>query len=116
MLVAMKLPILVVGVSSDQWFRGTRDERAVTVLNCFDSESFLGKKLKDTFDYTPTEDEQKQLDLTKLEGAKIIISVDGIKAASGGRLKFRGEIDRSTLPKGIARDGVASQPGAQKSG
>lgn len=112
----MKLPILVVGVTSDQWFRGTRDERQVTVLNCFDGETFLGKKLKDTFDYTPTEDEQKALDLTKLEGSRITISVDGIKAASGGRLKFRGEIDRSTLPKGALKDVPASQPAGKTSG
>jgi hypothetical protein len=60
-------------------------------------------KLKQTFDYTPTQDEQEALDLDKLDGASLVLAVDEIKAANGGRLKFRGKIDRASVPKAAVR-------------
>jgi len=96
----MKAIVLVAGVTLDTWFRGTRDERQVTVLNCLDSEAHLGRKLKQTFDYTPSPEEAAELNLPALDGQRITLAIEEIKAASGGRLKMRGTIDRSGLPKG----------------
>jgi len=106
----MKLTILVAGVTTDTWFKGTRDERAVLNLNCLDADAHDGLKLKQTFDYTPTQDEQKELDFNGLEGVKIVLAVEEIKAGAGGRLKMRGKIDRSTLPKANSTAPKAQTP------
>ncbi|MBI4658531.1 MAG: hypothetical protein HY735_06730 [Verrucomicrobia bacterium] len=47
----MKMEIHVAGVFRDVWFRGSRDERQVTLLNCLDRGAHEGLKLKQTFDY-----------------------------------------------------------------
>ncbi|MBI4663225.1 MAG: hypothetical protein HY735_30835 [Verrucomicrobia bacterium] len=47
----MKVKIYVAGVFRDVWFRGSRDERQVTLLNCLDRTAHEGLKLKQTFDY-----------------------------------------------------------------
>ena len=99
----MKMEILVAGVAREVWFRDSRDERQVTVLNCLDRQVHDGLKLKQTFDYTPTKDEEEALDLDKLDGASLVLAVNEIKAANGGRLKFRGKIDRASVPKGAVR-------------
>jgi len=99
----MKVEILVAGIAREVWFRGKRDERQVTVLNCLDRNAHDGLKLKQTFDYTPTQEEQEGIDLDKLDGVSLVLAVDEIKAANGGRLKFRGKIDRSSVPKGALR-------------
>ena len=106
----MKVEILVAGVAREVWFRGSRDERQVTVLNCLDRQVHDGLKLKQTFDYTPTKDEEEALDLDKLDGACLVLAVNEIKAGNGGRLKFRGKIDRASVPKTAVRV-VAVSPG-----
>jgi hypothetical protein len=107
----MKIEIYVAGVSHDVWFRGSRDERQVTMLNCLDRLAHEGLKLKQTFDYVPTKDEEEGLELQKLEGATLTLAVDEIKAANGGRLKFKGKIDRSSVPKQALRsNGTGSGP------
>ena len=65
-------------------------------------------KLKQTFDYTPTKDEEEALDLDKLDGASLVLAVNEIKAANGGRLKFKGKIDRASVPKAAVRVVTAS--------
>jgi len=100
----MKVEVYVAGVSNEVWFRGTRDERQVTILNCLDSKAHDGLKLKQTFDYTPTKEEVELYDLEKLDGAGLTLAVDEIKAANGGRLKFKGKIDRSSVPKQALRN------------
>ena len=104
----MKVEILVAGVAREVWFRGSRDERQVTVLNCLDRQVHDGLKLKQTFDYTPTKDEEEALDLDKLDGASLVLAVNEIKAANGGRLKFKGKIDRASVPKAAVRVVTAS--------
>lgn len=107
----MKVEVYVAGVAKEVWFRGSRDERQVTVLNCLDSKAHDGLKLKQTFDYTPTKDEDEAIELEKLDGAALVLAVDEIKAANGGRLKFKGKIDRSSLPKAALRsNGTGSAP------
>jgi hypothetical protein len=70
-----------------------------------------GLKLKQTFDYTPTKEEEEAIDLDKLEGANLVLATEEIKAANGGRLKFRGKIDRASVPKQALRNnGAASVP------
>lgn len=100
----MKIEVYVAGVSHDVWFRGSRDERQVTMLNCLDQKAHDGLKLKQTFDYTPTKEEEDAIELEKLDGATLILAVDDIKAANGGRLKFRGKIDRASVPKQALRN------------
>ncbi|MGA2661660.1 MAG: hypothetical protein ABSH34_29610 [Verrucomicrobiota bacterium] len=56
----MKVEVYVAGVSHEVWFRGSRDERQVTLLNCLDRCAHDGLKLKQTFDYTPTKDEEEE--------------------------------------------------------
>ena len=43
------------------------------------------------------------IDIEKLEGLSLVLGVEEIKAANGGRLKFRGKIDRSSVPKQALR-------------
>jgi hypothetical protein len=99
----MKVEVYVAGVSQECWFRGTRDERQVTMLNCLDRHAHDGMKLKQTFDYTPTKDESEAFDLEKLDGATLVLAVEEIKPANGGRLKFKGKIDRNSVPKTALR-------------
>lgn len=101
----MKLNVFVAGVAHETWFRDTRDERQVCVLNCLDREAFLGMKFKQTFDYGPSREEAEALDLDKLDGVTLSIAVENIKAVNGGRLKVLGKIDRSTIPAEALRNG-----------
>ena len=109
--MGMKVDIYVAGVAHDVWFRGSRDERQVTMLNCLDRLAHDGLKLKQTFDYVPTKDEEEAIELEKLDGASLTLAVDEIKAANGGRLKFKGKIDRASVPKQALRNnGAGSAP------
>jgi len=99
----MKVEVYVAGVSREVWFRDTRDERQVMLLNCLDRQAHDGMTLKQTFDYTPTKEEGEALDLEKLDGATLVLAVEEIKPANGGRLKFKGKIDRNSVPKTALR-------------
>jgi hypothetical protein len=99
----MKVEVYVAGVSREVWFRDTRDERQVMLLNCLDRQAHDGMKLKQTFDYTPTKEEGEAIDLEKLDGATLVLAVEEIKPANGGRLKFKGKIDRNSVPKTALR-------------
>jgi hypothetical protein len=109
----VKIEVYVAGVANDVWFRGTRDERQVTMLNCLDRQAHDGLKLKQTFDYTPTKEESEAFELEKLDGATLVLAVDEIKAANGGRLKFRGKIDRANVPKSALRNNGAASAAAK---
>jgi hypothetical protein len=100
----MKIEVYVAGVSHEVWFRGSRDERQVTLMNCLDRVAHEGRKLKQTFDYVPDMEEVEALDLEKLDGVSITLAIDEIKAANGGRLKFKGKIDRNSVPKSALRN------------
>jgi hypothetical protein len=104
----MKVEVYVAGVSHEVWFRGSRDERQVTLLNCLDRTAHDGLKLKQTFDYTPTKEEEEAIELEKLDGLSLVLGVEEIKAANGGRLKFRGKIDRGSVPKQALRSNGAA--------
>lgn len=95
----MRLNVMIVGISHETWFRGTRDERQVSLLNCLDRDAFLGIKFKQTFDYAPSAEELEKLDLEKLDGVMTTLAVQEIKPTNGGRLKMSGKLDMSTLPK-----------------
>jgi hypothetical protein len=100
----MKVEVYVAGVSREVWFRDTRDERQVMLLNCLDRHAHEGMKLKQTFDYTPTKEECEAIDVEKLDGATLVLAVEEIKPANGGRLKFKGKIDRNSVPKTALRN------------
>ncbi len=107
----MKVELYVAGVSHEVWFRGSRDERQVTLLNCLDRIAHDGLKLKQTFDYTPTKEEEDAIELERLDGVTLVLGVEEIKAANGGRLKFKGRIDRGSVPKQALRsNGGGSAP------
>lgn len=106
----MKVEVLIAGVTHDTWFRGTRDERQVTNLNCLDMTAHLGLKLKQTFDFVPSKEDADGIDLEALEGRRITVAVSEIKAGSAGRLKFAGQIDRSSLPKEALNGGTKNTP------
>jgi hypothetical protein len=115
----MRVEIYVAGVSKETWFRDTKDQRQVSVLNCLDRQAHDGLKIKQTFDYTPSVDEVEAIDIDKLDGATLVLGIEEIKPTNGGRLKFRGKIDRSSLPKGALRStngaqGAVNTPAAQK--
>jgi hypothetical protein len=103
----MKVEVYVAGVAREVWFRETRDERQVSVLNCLDRIAHEGLKLKQTFDYTPSKEEEEAIDLDKLDGANLVLAVEEIKAANGGRFKFKGKIDRGSVPKQALRNNGA---------
>lgn len=100
----MKGEFLCVGVIPEVWFQGTKDEQAVKVLNLLDKTTHLDQVMKNTIDYRPTKEEAEQLDLDKLDGNKITIGVSDWMFKNG-RIKLRGRIDPTTLPKGVRRDG-----------
>lgn len=102
----MRIEVYVAGVSHDVWFRGTRDERQVVMLNCLDRIAHDGMKLKQTFDYTPTKEEAETIDLEKLDSTSLVLAVEEIKPSNGGRLKFKGKIDRASVPKSALRNGA----------
>ena len=99
----MKLLVYVAGVSKETWFRGQKDERQVTMLNCLDRDSVDGMKFKETFDYQPTAEESEKIDLEKLDGAQLAMAVETIKPGNGGRLKIRGKLDLASVPKTALR-------------
>lgn len=107
----MKLEVIVAGVAEETWFRGQRDERQVYVMNCLDRQAFLGQKMKLTFDFVPDEADAESLDIPALDGATLALSVSEIKAASGGRLKFKGKVDLSSVPKAALRNGNGKPSG-----
>ena len=109
----MKVEVYVAGVAHEVWFRDSKDERQVLVLNCLDRTAHEGLKLKQTFDYTPTKEEVEAIDLDKLDGANLILAIDEIKAANGGRLKFKGKIDRNSVPKQALRNNGAASTSAK---
>ena len=82
----MKVGIYVAGVSREVWFRGSRDERRVTLPNCLDRCAHDGLKLNRTFDYTPTKEKDESIELEKLDGLSIVLGVEEIKVSNGGRL------------------------------
>ena len=107
----MKAEIYVAGISREVWFRDSRDERQVLLLNCLDRSAHDGLKLRQTFDYVPTKEEGDDIDLEKLDGSTLVLGVEEIKAANGGRLKFKGRIDRASVPKQALRNnGSGSVP------
>lgn len=109
----MKVEVIVAGVSKEVWFRDTRDERQVMLLNCLDRAAHDGLKLKQTFDYTPTKEEEEAIELEKLDGLTLVLGVEEIKAANGGRLKFKGKIDRGSVPKQALRNSGAASATAK---
>jgi len=106
----MKAKTLIIGVGTDTWFKGKPEEKKVPCLNCVDAENHLDQICKESFDYLPSDEEVKELDLGALMGASVILAVRQIKPGNGGRLRFVGQIDRSTLPKSSVRNGAAQAP------
>jgi len=103
----MKLEVLVVGLTDEVWFKGTRDERAAKGLNCLDRVSCAGQKIKETFDYYPSPDELSHLNVASLEGQTITIGVSSL-AMSNGRLKVRGKLDMDALPASAKLNGASA--------
>lgn len=108
----MKAIVLVAGVNHEVWFRDTRDERQVQTLCCLDRDAFNGVKMKQTFDYTPSPEESRELDLDRLDGSIITIAIGEVRPGNGGRLSVRGIIDRGSVPKEAVRNGEVKAPGA----
>lgn len=101
----MIVKALVVGVVEETWFKGTKDERKVKQLNLMDTDKFC--QMKESFDYTPKEEELAVLDLEHLELSVITVGVS-MFTKENGRLKVtRGKIDLDTVPA-TARRGSGS--------
>lgn len=96
------------GISTEVWFRDTKDQRQVQQLNLLDIDSHEGHKIKQTMDYTPSKEESESLDLSKLDMVPLLIGVSEIRAATGGRIKILGRIDLTSVPKQALR--VSAQP------
>jgi len=94
----MKIPVYIAGVLPETWFRDTRDERQVWCLNCLDTQTHLGVKMRQTFDYVLTADEMKLLQPAELDGQDIVLAVSDVRI-SNGRLRVTGKIDLSTVPE-----------------
>ena len=101
----MKIEVLVASVTPETWFRGEKDERQVFVVNCLDRGASDALRFKQTFDYQPSMVELEELDLTKLDGLMVKISVNDITSARGGRIKMKGMLDRASLPKDAIKAG-----------
>lgn len=98
----MRIEAMIIGVSKDTWFRGSRDEREVTVLNCVEHKSVMGKKLRETFEYTLGKEELALADWGALEFTPVVLVVEHIRVGTAGRIRFAGVIDQSSLPKKAA--------------
>lgn len=114
----MKMEVYVAGVGEETWFRETKDERQVVVLTLLDAKAHdchdgtAGVKLKQTFDYVPSKEENAVIDLQKLDGETIIFAASEISPGNG-RIKMRGKLDRASIPKAALRPsgiGVVSTP------
>lgn len=92
----MKLTVLIVGVEEATWFKGTRDERKVKQLNCLDTDKFC--QCKETFDYTPNQDEVAALNLEELLMSEITLGVSTFQKENGRLKASRGKIDLATVP------------------
>lgn len=106
----MKIKALVVAVSDETWFKGTRDERAVCIPNLLDAEAHDGILMKNTFDYSPGQ-EDAGIEWHALVGKPIVFACREIKQGQGGRLKMSGKVDRSSLPTGNGPGGKANPSG-----
>lgn len=95
----MQVNAIIIGVSQDTWFRGSRDERQVTVLVCAEKDKVMGRKLRTTFEYTLGKDEVELANWSSMEFHPITLVVDTVKVGTGGQIRFGGIIDQSTLPK-----------------
>lgn len=93
----MRLKALVVGVVPETWFAGTKEETKVSVLNLVDAEPHDEQQVKETFDYVVSDEEKKDLDLDKLHLTSIVVGVRGWKCTNA-RMKFKGRIDRTSIP------------------
>ena len=103
---------MVVGVVQETWFRGKRDERQVQVLNCLDVACEHGGQMKQTFDYTPSQEESGSLDLSKLLMQSVYIGITDISVGGGGRLKLKGSLDLSAIH--VSARLAAEAPAAKK--
>lgn len=68
---------------------------------------------KQTFDCVLTKEEQDAIDLEKLDGSPITLAVDDIEPANGGRHKFKGKVDRTSVPKQVLRNNGAENISAK---
>lgn len=93
----MKINAMIVQDRPEKWFQGTKDERDVRILTCMDSETHLGQSVPSSFDYRPTQDEQKLYPAASLIGKVIVLSVRSITPAKGGRLVMQGLIDPASV-------------------
>src|SRR5690349_125228 len=101
----MQIKCLVVGISLETWFKGTRDERQVKQLNLLDCDTQC--QMKETFDYTPSEEELKLMEPEALRMGTISLGVTQF-AVNNGRLRVaRGKIDVGTIPPS-ARKGTTA--------
>lgn len=103
----MEVKVLVVGIIDETWFKGTKEERAVKILNCLDRVSSAGQKLKNTFDYTPAPEELEKFSVAFLDGQPITIGVSDW-TISNGRLKARGRIVADSVPVEAVKGSVAA--------
>ena len=103
----MECKVLIVGISDETWYRGTKDERVVKTLNCLDRVTTAGQKLKNTFDYTPDSEELKKINLSALEMQPMTLGVSEW-FVNNGRLKARGRIVLDSVPPHAMEGSVAA--------
>lgn len=98
----MRIDCLIVQRRTETWFQGKRDEKEVLILTCLDTDPV--ETYPQTFDYRPSEEEQKSHDFSKVM-TPLSLSVRDIKAGKSGRYVFVGR---------VVGNGVATPPPAPK--
>jgi hypothetical protein len=106
----MKIEGLIVDLTEEVWFKGTKDERKVKGLVLLDRVSCAGQKMKNTFDYTPSLEELAQLNISALDGQHVVIGVNDV-AVNNGRMRVRGKLDMEALPAAVKLNGAANPNG-----
>lgn len=92
-------------VSSEKWFRGSRDEREVPILIVIDRHrGWNGRLCSQSMRYVPSAEETQQVDFSKLLDQTIDISVQTLKF-DRDQLKVTGAIDYSTIPAQARKNG-----------
>ena len=89
--------------ASGGWFKIDDTARPFDVKFDADSVIFTGTGPLEMEAWRALDDKDLVFTLDKLDGVSLVLAVEEIKAANGGRLKFKGRIDRSSVPKEALR-------------
>jgi len=110
----MRITGTVLSVEKETWFKGSKDQRDVKMLNLLDRSKHHTDgepRMKNTYDFT-VDREDSDIDLDKLVGVEVGLMCSKATVSDGSRLRLTGRILREKLPAGA----VGSPPAVTTTG